>query len=598
MDFQIFLPLYKVEEQPDGSCVVFTRGTQQVRDFAGEVMDYDSTVPLIKQWSEDTFARSNGLSYGNIRSMHSNIAAGKLTQPPLYSDSEKAVDLMIHVIDPVEAKKCKLGVYTGASMGGKYIKRWIDPALQAMRYTGQPEEFSLVDAPAVPTATFKFVKADQTEELRKFTPVTDPTTQDLSQNATEEPLTEPALGVVNPTPDAPTSSGIPAVPGTDRIRIGEIPIVNGELLSPKAPDVKVIATSPQGIPAGEILSKIEDLVARYEAAVGLAEAMQKASADEKAATETKLKALGSRIGIARRDGEPLTPPKGYPTDPNEYGDPANYGYPCDTEARCNSAVSRFNGGAGKSSYSAKEWNILGRRIAQKSGTQVGAKYQYSPKDKQVTRIEASKSMPVPVKKDAMGDVMGGLRSVAQSALEDVSNPDAVMSALQQILAAIDVATDASSLPTPSSTPSGATSLEEAVPPMASTPTGGSAEYKTMMTKFEQMQEQNTRLMAAIEKLLTPATPEPPVQKSLTLGDLNAQVVPPTIGDTPLEKALMNAAARYRDGIGEDAMRVVAEASAGHFIAAQNTAMDLVHKSLAARGGRFSSANYVIPGRDQ
>src|SRR6266478_3423641 len=104
------------------------------------------------------------------KAMHSKQASGKLTAPPIFQDAEKAVDLIIQVVDPVDVKKCKTGVYTGMSIGGSYVGTpWMDPNNPRLkRYTGNPSEFSLVDNPAVPTATFQMVKSDGTQELRKF----------------------------------------------------------------------------------------------------------------------------------------------------------------------------------------------------------------------------------------------------------------------------------------------------------------------------------------------------------------------------------------------------------------------------------------------
>ena len=82
----------------------------------------------------------------------------------------------------------------------------------------------------------------------------------------------------------------------------------------------------------------------------------KAQQQKDDAQEAKLKALGEHVGISRRKGSPKTPPKDYPTDPSEYGDPSNYNFPVD-EARHVQAVGRFNGGQGKEQYSLSERQI-------------------------------------------------------------------------------------------------------------------------------------------------------------------------------------------------------------------------------------------------
>jgi hypothetical protein len=157
--FSIFFPITKAVEQDDGTVMVWGRGTEEVLDGAREIMDYASTKPLIEKWSSNVFDRSGGLSKGNIRAMHQPIAAGVLKELN-FLDDQKAVDLCAHVIDENEVKKVKAGVYTGFSMGGNYMKRWADSNMGGMRFTGNPTEWSLVDAPCVRSATFQMVKAD------------------------------------------------------------------------------------------------------------------------------------------------------------------------------------------------------------------------------------------------------------------------------------------------------------------------------------------------------------------------------------------------------------------------------------------------------
>jgi hypothetical protein len=59
-----------------------------------------------------------------------------------------------------------LGVYTGFSIGGAYVKAWKDG--EYVRFTASPVEISVVDNPCVPGAHFTAVKADGTCEVRKF----------------------------------------------------------------------------------------------------------------------------------------------------------------------------------------------------------------------------------------------------------------------------------------------------------------------------------------------------------------------------------------------------------------------------------------------
>jgi hypothetical protein len=100
--------------------------------------------------------------------MHGAVAAGKLIDIA-FNDAQKRIEICGKVVDDAEWQKVEEGVYTGFSQGGRYLKRWPDPAAPAlMRYTAEPLEISLVDHPCLPEATFTVVKADGSTELRKF----------------------------------------------------------------------------------------------------------------------------------------------------------------------------------------------------------------------------------------------------------------------------------------------------------------------------------------------------------------------------------------------------------------------------------------------
>ncbi len=165
---KLFAQLSKVTEQPDGTCIVRGRMTAEELDKANEILDYAKSKPQIEKWRDESLAASGGKSLGNIRSMHGKIAAGVATNI-YFDDAAKAVDLESHIIDLQEAKKCVAGVYTGYSIGGDYAERWPDEVVKgAYRFVPTMVETSLVDKPCVASATFSYVKADGTAELRKF----------------------------------------------------------------------------------------------------------------------------------------------------------------------------------------------------------------------------------------------------------------------------------------------------------------------------------------------------------------------------------------------------------------------------------------------
>lgn len=160
---KLFAQISKVDEQKR---LVYGRAVQEVADNSGEIYDYETSKPYFKSWSEDFEKSTDGKSLGNIRAMHGTIAAGKATSVD-FDDKEKAVDITAKVVDDNEWKKVIEGVYTGFSIGGRYIKKWTDGDL--VRYTASPNEISLVDKPCIPTAKFfDIIKSDGSVIQQEF----------------------------------------------------------------------------------------------------------------------------------------------------------------------------------------------------------------------------------------------------------------------------------------------------------------------------------------------------------------------------------------------------------------------------------------------
>lgn len=160
--FKLFLPITKVDEEKR---LVYGRATEEKPDSSQEIFDYASSKPFYEKWSNFFKEATDGKSEGNLREMHTNKAVGTLPQVILLDDA-KAVEVVAKVVDDDAWAKVLEGVYTGFSQGGKYIKRWQDG--QYMRYTAEPTEISIVDYPALKSATFAVMKADGTLENKAF----------------------------------------------------------------------------------------------------------------------------------------------------------------------------------------------------------------------------------------------------------------------------------------------------------------------------------------------------------------------------------------------------------------------------------------------
>jgi hypothetical protein len=208
---QMFAQITKVDE---ASRTVTARAAQEVPDLSGEIMDYATTKPYFEEWSRETAAASAGKSLGNIRSMHTNIAAGKAIGIE-FNDAESAIDLKFKVVDDQEWTKVLEGVYTGLSMGGTYVKQWQDATNPELtRYTANPHEVSLVDKPCIPTALFFDVHKADGSTLRKSFALKDvaPQPEDTLEAAAELSV-EKVVAVEAPAVEAPAVEA-PAVEET------------------------------------------------------------------------------------------------------------------------------------------------------------------------------------------------------------------------------------------------------------------------------------------------------------------------------------------------------------------------------------------------
>lgn len=164
-EFSTFLQLQKVDISKRE---VWGTAALEQPDKAREIMDYEKSLPNFLNWSRDMQKASGGLSMGNVRAMHRDVAAGKVIHLEPRDDT-KSIYVGAKIVDDNEWKKVLEGVYTGFSVGGSYGKKWADSALPGYtRYEALPVEISLVDVPCMPGAMFEIVKADGASEMRKF----------------------------------------------------------------------------------------------------------------------------------------------------------------------------------------------------------------------------------------------------------------------------------------------------------------------------------------------------------------------------------------------------------------------------------------------
>jgi len=184
-DMRLFVPITKIDEEKR---LVYGLLAEEAVDKSGEIFDYETSKQYVKEWSDSFKAATSKTgqeqSAGNLRVMHTNKVAGKFVSVDL-NDAAKNVPVCAYVADSEEWDRTKKGVYTGFSIGGRYLKTWDDAETGKKRYTASLIEGSLVDNPCMYGATFTAIKNGGAEELRKFGPQPITWTRALLKNEIE-----------------------------------------------------------------------------------------------------------------------------------------------------------------------------------------------------------------------------------------------------------------------------------------------------------------------------------------------------------------------------------------------------------------------------
>src|SRR5258708_3444109 len=122
---KLFAQITKIDQ---ANRLVYGVAAAEQPDRSDEIMDFKSSAPHFKAWSDSVAKDSDGKSLGNVRAMHGKIAAGKLVKIDL-DEASLTVPVCAKIVDDAEWKKCEEGIYTGFSIGGRYEKKWNDPKL-------------------------------------------------------------------------------------------------------------------------------------------------------------------------------------------------------------------------------------------------------------------------------------------------------------------------------------------------------------------------------------------------------------------------------------------------------------------------------------
>jgi hypothetical protein len=162
----VFIPFAKIDEEKRMVTGTFCDETP---DLQQEIVDYETTKALVVKWSATMEEKSDGANKGNVRGMHGKdaVAAGMIKELE-FDDNAKKMTATAHIVDDNEWEKVKKKVYTGWSLGGRYVGRGTADKVHKgfKRVTINPNHLGLADLSANPSAVFDAVKADGTKERR------------------------------------------------------------------------------------------------------------------------------------------------------------------------------------------------------------------------------------------------------------------------------------------------------------------------------------------------------------------------------------------------------------------------------------------------
>jgi hypothetical protein len=144
----VFAEIVKTAPQDDGSLMVYGKATGSDLDLDGQRCDPAWLHQAVPEW----------MKIGNIREQHdAKRAVGKAIDHEVKDDGHW---IKARIVDPIAVAKTKAGVFTGFSIGikGPVVEKSVE-APNGLISGGSICEISLVDRPALPTATLTVCKA-------------------------------------------------------------------------------------------------------------------------------------------------------------------------------------------------------------------------------------------------------------------------------------------------------------------------------------------------------------------------------------------------------------------------------------------------------
>ena len=308
--FQIFGELSKVEDQDDGSIMVYGVASSGAKDEAGETVLPEAMKAALPEYGR----------YPALREMHGLSAAGRTVEAAV--DDDGLTRIVAHVVDPVAVAKVKSKTYAGFSIGGKVLER--DKADRTVITKLKLNEISLVDRPCNPEAAIDLWKADA--DVETYAMAAAPTNEEVKAEA--EALAKAA--------------------GKDG-KWKDFVVQAREALVAKAAEAGEAEVEEAGADGAETAEGVE----------------AEAGEAEKTAAEGDLEKTGEAEPVVDPVAaltDALAKAKGAKGDDVKYADPKNSKYPIDTAKHIRAAWSYINMPKNQKGYSADEVKAIKDKI--------------------------------------------------------------------------------------------------------------------------------------------------------------------------------------------------------------------------------------------
>jgi hypothetical protein len=265
-----YAPILKYDDNDDGTVTVFGKATDETLDVDQQICDNLWLKDAMPDWFT---------SGGNIREMHSSVAAGVATD---YEEKSDGHYITAKIVDEQSVKKIKHGVLKGFSIGIRSPRVIRDNKAPGGRIVGgQIVEVSVVDRPANPSAKMTLSKSvdsvlefDELVAKRVEFPADGGVVKGGSVIPTPSELASSVWAAKSVEPETPIDEAAPVIADEPEADVVETP-VDAPVEAVEAPVEAAEAVEPVSAEV-EIVEAAKSLIAtlnkfdqgKYDAALG------------------------------------------------------------------------------------------------------------------------------------------------------------------------------------------------------------------------------------------------------------------------------------------------------------------------------------------